>query len=220
MVLLDLTPLQFLRIAGRHLSPRYRRKLAAFRYGPGVFKLDWALDGPIPWSADACRRAGTVHVGGELEEVREAEAAVHRGEAAEAPFVLVAQPTRFDPTRAPVGKHVAWAYCHVPSGWRRDATRAIEAQIERFAPGFRERILATSARGPREIEAANPNCVGGSISGGAMDVRQAVARPVSPFAPYSTPLRGVYLCSSSTPPGPGVHGMCGFHAARAALSHL
>lgn len=220
VVLLDLTPLQFLRIAGRQLSPRYRRKLAAFRYGPGVFKLDWALDGPIPWSAETCRRAGTVHVGGDLEEIGEAEAAVHRGEVARTPFVLVAQPTRFDPGRAPAGKHVAWAYCHVPNGWRRDATRAIEDQIERFAPGFRERILARSARGPREIEAENPNCVGGSIGGGAMDLRQALARPVSPFGPYSTPLRGVFLCSSSTPPGPGVHGMCGFHAAQAALAHL
>jgi len=217
VVLLDLTPWQFLRIAGRHLSSRYRRKLAAFRYGPGVFKLDWALDSAIPWSAKSCRRAGTVHVGGDLEAVVAAEAAVHGGRAADRPFVLVAQPTRFDPSRAPAGKHVAWAYSHVPNGWRGDETARIEAQIERYAPGFRERILARSARGPRQIEADDPNCVGGSIDGGAMDLRQALARPVSPLRPYATPLRGVFLCSASTPPGPGVHGMCGYHAARAAL---
>jgi phytoene dehydrogenase-like protein len=220
VVLLDLTPLQFLRIAGRHLPPAYRRRLAAFRYGPGVFKLDWALDAPIPWRDEACRRAGTVHVGGELEEVAATEAAVHQGEVSARPFVLLAQPTLFDPTRAPEGKHVAWAYCHVPNGWRGDATRAIEDQIERFAPGFRDRILARSARGPRQIEADDPNCVGGSIGGGAMDVRQVLARPVTPWRPYGTPLQGVFLCSSSTPPGPGVHGMCGVHAARAAGGRL
>lgn len=220
VILLDLTPRQFLRIAGRELGPRYRRRLAAFRYGPGVFKLDWALDGPIPWRDEACRRAGTVHVGGDLEEVAAAETAVHRGDLAERPFVLVAQPTLSDPSRAPEGKQVAWAYCHVPNGWRGDARRAIEDQIERFAPGFRDRILATSARGPREIEADDPNCIGGSIGGGSMDLRQAFARPVSARNPYRTTLRGVFLCSSSTPPGPGVHGMCGFHAARAALRAL
>lgn len=220
LVLLDLTPLQFLRIAGRQLSPRYRRRLAGFRYGPAVFKLDWALDEAIPWTDEACRRAGTVHVGGDLDEISASEAEVHRGKAARRPFVLVAQPTLFDASRAPAGKHVAWAYCHVPSGWRKPATRAIEDQIERFAPGFRERILGTSARGPREIEADDPNCVGGSIGGGAMDVRQAFARPVSALAPYATPLRGVFLCSASTPPGPGVHGMSGFHAAQAALRAL
>jgi len=216
-VLFDLTPWQLLAIAGRHLSPRYRRRLAAFRYGPGVFKLDLAMEGPIPWRAEACRRAGTIHVGGSLAEIAAAEREVHAGRAAERPFVLVAQPSRFDPSRAPAGKHVVWAYCHVPNGWRGDETDRIEAQIERYAPGFCERISGRSARGPREIEAHNPNCVGGDISGGLMDVRQSLARPISPIAPYATPLRGVYLCSASTPPGPGVHGMCGHHAARAAL---
>ncbi|HYO48042.1 MAG TPA: NAD(P)/FAD-dependent oxidoreductase [Gemmatimonadota bacterium] len=216
-VLLDVTPRQLLRIAGPHLNPRYRRRLAAFRYGPGVFKVDWALDGPIPWRAEACRRAGTIHVGGDIEEVAAAERAVHEGRAAERPFVLVAQPTCFDPSRAPAGKHVAWAYCHVPNGWSGEETVPIEEQIERYAPGFRERIVGRSARGPREIEAYNPNCIGGDIAGGMMDVRQSLARPLSPINPYTTPLRGVYLCSSSTPPGPGVHGMCGHHAARAAL---
>jgi phytoene dehydrogenase-like protein len=216
-VLLDVTPWQLLRIAGPHLSPRFRRRLASFRYGPGVFKLDWALDGPIPWQAEACRRAGTVHVGGTLAEVAAAEAAVDRGRAAERPFVLVAQPTLFDPSRAPDGRHTAWAYCHVPNGWRSDESEAIEVQVERFAPGFRDRILGRSARGPREIEVHNPNCVGGDIAGGLMDLRQSLVRPVSPVEPYATPLRGVYLCSASTPPGGGVHGMCGYHAARAAL---
>jgi phytoene dehydrogenase-like protein len=217
-VLFDLTPWQLLAIAGRHLSPRYRRRLAAFRYGPGVFKLDLAMEGPIPWRAEACRRAGTIHVGGSLAEIAAAEREVHAGRAAERPFVLVAQPSRFDSSRAPAGKHVVWAYCHVPNAWRGDETDRIEAQIERYAPSFRERICGRSARGPREIEAHNPNCVGGDISGGLMDVRQSLARPTSPIAPYATPLRGVYLCSASTPPGPGVHGMCGHHAARAALA--
>ncbi|HET6616821.1 MAG TPA: NAD(P)/FAD-dependent oxidoreductase [Gemmatimonadota bacterium] len=216
-VLLDVTPWQFLRIAGPHLSPRYRKRLASFRYGPGVFKLDLALAEPIPWRSEACRRAGTVHVGGTLVEVAAAESSVNRGRAAERPFVLVAQPTIFDPSRAPADRHVAWAYCHVPNGWRGDETGKIEEQIERYAPGFRERILGRSARGPREIEAHDPNCVGGDIAGGLMDLRQSLARPVSPIEPYATPLRGVYLCSASTPPGPGVHGMCGHHAARAAL---
>jgi phytoene dehydrogenase-like protein len=219
-VLLDVTPWQLLAIAGRHLSPRHRRRLAAFRYGPGVFKLDLAMDAPIPWRAEACRRAGTIHVGGSLAEIAAAEREVHAGRAAERPFVLVAQPSCFDPSRAPEGKHVAWAYCHVPNGWRGDETERIEVQIERYAPGFRERISARSARGPREIETHNPNCVGGDISGGRMDVRQSVARPISPIHPYATPLRGVYLCSASTPPGPGVHGMCGYHAARAVLGLL
>jgi phytoene dehydrogenase-like protein len=216
-VLLDVTPWQLLRIAGPHLPPRYRRRLAAFRYGPGVFKVDWALDGPIPWRADACRRAGTVHVGGDAREVAAAERTVHQGAPAERPFVLVAQPSLFDPSRAPVGRHVAWGYCHVPNGWTGDETERIEAQIERFAPGFRELVAARSTRGPREIEAHDANCVGGDIAGGLMDLRQSVARPVTAIGPYATPLRGVFLCSASTPPGPGVHGMCGFHAARAAL---
>ena len=216
-VLLDVTPWQLLRIAGAHLPPRYRRRLAAFRYGPGVFKVDWALDGPIPWMAETCRRAGTVHVGGYAGEVVAAKSAVHHGRAAERPFVLVAQPSLFDPSRAPEGRHVAWGYCHVPNGWTGDETERIEAQIERFAPGFGELVAARSTRGPREIESHNANCVGGDIWGGLMDVRQSVARPVSAIGPYATPLRGVFLCSASTPPGPGVHGMCGVHAARAAL---
>ncbi|HET6637625.1 MAG TPA: NAD(P)/FAD-dependent oxidoreductase [Gemmatimonadota bacterium] len=216
-VLLDVTPWQLLRIAGPWLTPRYRRRLAAFRYGPGVFKVDWALDEPIPWRGEACRRAGTIHVGGSLPEIEASERSVVEGRASERPFVLVAQPSLFDPSRAPAGKHVAWAYCHVPNGWRGDETAAIEARIEEFAPGFRERILARSAKGPREIEARNANCVGGDIAGGLMDLRQSFARPLSPVAPYATELGGVYLCSASTPPGPGIHGMCGYHAARAAL---
>jgi phytoene dehydrogenase-like protein len=219
-VLLDVTPWQLLRIAGPWLTPRYRRRLAAFRYGPGAFKVDWALDAPIPWRAEACRRAGTIHVGGSLPEIEAAERAVMEGRAGERPFVLVSQPTLFDPARAPDGKHVAWAYCHVPNGWPGDETSAIEGQIEAFAPGFRERILARSVKTPREIEARNANCVGGDIAAGIMDLRQSFARPMSPVAPYATELRGVYLCSASTPPGPGVHGMCGYHAARAALRTL
>jgi phytoene dehydrogenase-like protein len=216
-VLLDVTPRQLLRMAGPRLPGLYRRRLARYRYGPGIFKLDWALDGLIPWRAPEVATAGTVHLGGTLEEIAASEEAATRGEHHERPFVLLVQPSRFDPTRAPAGKHTAWAYCHVPSGSTRDMTAAIEAQVERFAPGFSELIAARSAMDSAEVERRNPNYVGGDINGGAQDLRQLYTRPLARAVPYSTPLPGVYLCSSSTPPGGGVHGMCGFHAARAAL---
>ena len=217
-VLFDVTPRQLLRIAGRRLPPRYRRKLRGYRYGPGAFKLDWALDAPIPWAAPATARAGTVHLGGNMAEIAESEAAVWRGHISERPFTLLAQPSLFDPSRAPAGKHTAWAYCHVPSGSTDDMTDRIEDQVERFAPGFRDLILARSVRTPRNLEAYNPNLVGGDISGGANDLMQLFARPTFRLSPYATPAKGIYICSSSTPPGGGVHGMCGYHAARAVLA--
>jgi phytoene dehydrogenase-like protein len=217
-VLCDVTPRQFLSLAGGRLTGRYRRALERYRYGPGVFKLDWALSGPIPWAAPVCAQAGTVHLGGTLDEIAASEQAPERGETTERPFVLLAQPTIFDPSRAPDGQHTAWAYCHVPNGSTIDMTAAIERQIERFAPGFCDRVLARNAMGPADLELRNANLVGGDISGGANDLRQLLMRPALRPSPYSTPLDGVYLCSSSTPPGGGVHGMCGYHAARAALA--
>jgi phytoene dehydrogenase-like protein len=217
LILLDLTPRQFLRLAADKLPQSYGRRLERFRYGPGVFKIDYALGGPIPWSSRACARAGTVHVCGRVEEVARAEDQVAQGEHPERPFVLLAQPSLFDPTRAPDGKHVAWAYCHVPSGSSVDMTRAIEGQIERFAPGFRDRVLARCTTNCTELERKNANLVEGTISGGLPDLWQMVARPTLTFTPYRTPIKGLYLCSASTPPGGGVHGMCGFHAAEAAL---
>jgi phytoene dehydrogenase-like protein len=219
-VLLDVTPRQLLSIAGQRLPTDYRRRLAGYRYGPGVFKLDYALDGPVPWRAPRCGEAGTVHLGGTLEEIAASERAVWRGLAPERPFVLVAQQSRFDPTRAPAGKHSLWAYCHVPAGSTVDMTERVEAQIERFAPGFRSRILARHVMRPADLECYNPNYVGGDINGGVLDLRQLFTRPVARLVPYSTPVDGVYLCSASTPPGGGVHGMCGYFAARAALRHL
>jgi phytoene dehydrogenase-like protein len=218
-VLADVGPSGLRALAGPQLSGSYARRLARFRYGPGVFKLDWALDGPIPWRAEEVGRAGTVHLGGTLEELAASEHAASSGRASDRPFVLLVQPTLFDPTRAPQGKQVAWAYCHVPNGSNRDMTAAIESQVERFAPGFRDLVLERSAVGPAEVEARNPNFVGGDINGGVQDLRQLFTRPVPSLNPYSTPLDGVYLCSSSTPPGGGVHGMCGYWAARAALRH-
>jgi phytoene dehydrogenase-like protein len=209
-LLLAVTPRALLGMA--ELPARYRRRLERFRYGPGVFKLDWALDGPIPWTAPECATAATVHLCGTLEEIIASEAAPWRGAVSDRPFVLVAQQSLFDPTRAPEGKQTAWAYCHVPNGSTEDMTGRIEAQLERFAPGFRDLVLARSAMGPAEMQAHNPNYVGGDINAGAADLRQTVAR-----TPYATPLPGVFLCSASTPPGGGVHGMCGFHAASAAL---
>jgi phytoene dehydrogenase-like protein len=216
-ILLDVTPRQLLSIAADRLPARYRRQLEGYRYGPGVFKLDLALDGPIPWTAEGCACTATVHLGGTLEEIAASESTMSRGEHAERPYVLVAQQSLFDPTRAPAGKHTAWAYCHVPNGSTVDMTERIEAQIERFAPGFRDLVLARSAKGPAELEAYNANYVGGDINGGVQDLRQHFTRPVARRVPYSTPAKGVYLCSSSTPPGGGVHGMCGYWAARAAL---
>jgi phytoene dehydrogenase-like protein len=205
---------------GDLLTGRYRRGLERYRYGPGVFKLDWALDGPIPWQAEECARAATVHLGATLEEIAASEVAPGRGEIAERPYVLLAQQSLFDPTRAPAGQHTAWAYCHVPNGSTVDMTERIEAQIERFAPGFRERILARSALGPADVERYNANYVGGDINAGAATLSQLFTRPVARVSPYTTPLPGVFLCSASTPPGGGVHGMCGYHAAQAALRHL
>jgi phytoene dehydrogenase-like protein len=215
--LVDVTPRQLLRLAGGRLPDGYARRLERYRYGPGVFKLDWALDGPIPWSAPEVARAGTVHIGGTLDEIIASEDAVTQGKHPARPFVLLVQPSLFDPTRAPEGKHTGWAYCHVPSGSTRDMTEAIEAQVERFAPGFKDLIAARSAMGPAEVERRNPNYVGGDINGGAQDLRQLFTRPLARRIPYSTPVEGLYICSSSTPPGGGVHGMCGYWAARAAL---
>lgn len=220
VVMLDLGPHQFVRIGGHRLPARYRQALERYRYGSAAFKVDWALDGPVPWAAPACARAATVHLGGTLEEIAASEAAHERGEVHERPFVLFVQPTLFDPTRAPAGRHTAWAYCHVPNGWPEDATDRIERQVERFAPGFRDRILARSTIGPAQFEQRNANLIGGDINGGRMDLAQVFRRPVLHPSPYRTPLRGVYLCSASTPPGSGVHGMGGYHAARAALADL
>jgi phytoene dehydrogenase-like protein len=216
-VLLDVTPHQLDRIAGDQLPASYRRKLQGYRYGPGVFKIDFALDGPIPWRARDCAQAATVHVGGTLEEIAMSERAVGHGQHPERPFVLVAQSSLFDPTRAPEGKHTVWAYCHVPNGSSIDMSERIIAQIERFAPGFRDRILAQTTRTSQEMERYNPNYIGGDINGGVQDWRQLFTRPVARINPYTTPTKGIYLCSSSTPPGGGVHGMCGYHAAHAVL---
>ena len=219
-VLFDVTPRQLLNIAGRHFTERYRDRLERYRYGPGVFKVDFALDEPLPWKAPECLRAGTVHLGGTLEEISTAEAAVWRGEHPERPFVLLAQQSLFDPTRAPEGKHTVWAYCHVPNGSTFDMTERIEGQIERFAPGFKRHILAKSTSGPADLERQNANLIGGDINGGYMDLRQLFTRPVLKLNPYATPAKGLYICSSSTPPGGGVHGMSGYLAARVALRYL
>ena len=215
IVLCDVRPAQLASLAGSRLPAMYARKLRRFRPGPGAFKLDYALSEPIPWKAAACGRAGTVHLGGTLGEITRSERTMLRGRVAERPFVLVAQPTLIDPTRAPEGKHVAWVYCHVPYGCAEDATRQIEAQIERFAPGFRECVLARSVSSPQRLATMDANLTGGDISGGAMDIAQLLLRPT--WHTYRTPDPHLYLCSSSTPPGGGVHGMCGYHAAQAAL---
>ena len=210
LVFCDVTPRQFLSLAGARLPDGFRRSLARYRYGPGVFKLDYALRGPIPWRARECARAATVHLGGTLEEIAQWEAHFTGR-----PFVLLVQHTLFDPTRAPTGHHTAWAYCHVPNGSSADYTDAIESQIERFAPGFRALMLARHTLNPAQLEFRNANLVGGDVGGGSVDLRQFFLRPTRRL--YRTPLRGVYLCSSSTPPGGGVHGMCGYHAVQAAL---
>ncbi len=218
LTLCDVTPRQFLRIADLSAHRPFRQLLEQYRYGPGVFKVDWALREPIPWTAKDCWRAGTVHLGGTLEEIAASERAAWEGRPPEKPFVLLAQPTLFDPTRAPTGFHTAWAYCHVPNGWQGSALAQIEAQIERFAPGFRECILARAAQGPAAMQASNENLVGGDINGGAANAKQFVMRPT--WRTYSTPLKGVYFCSSSTPPGGAVHGMCGYNSAQRALRWL
>jgi phytoene dehydrogenase-like protein len=219
-ILFDLSPRQVVAIAGEALPAKYRESLSRFRYGPGVFKVDWALDGPIPWSSEGCRQAGTVHVGGGWEEVAASEAAVSRGQHHEKPFVIVAQQSLFDPSRAPEGKQTGWAYCHVPNGSDVDMTGAIESQIERFAPGFRDRILARHSMSTSAFQTHNANMIGGDIGGGANDFAQVLWRPVARWNPYSTPNRKIYLCSSSTPPGGGVHGMSGHLAARSALRRV
>ncbi|MFN2164933.1 MAG: phytoene desaturase family protein, partial [Anaerolineae bacterium] len=215
--LLDVTPRQLIDLAGGRLPDRYRAQLSRYRYGPGVFKLDYALAGPVPWAAPECRRAGTVHLGGTLEEVAHSEAEMWYGRHAPQPYVLVVQPGVVDASRAPSGKQTLWAYCHVPHNSAMDMTDAIEAQIERFAPGFRDLILARSTRTAQAMETYNPNYIGGDINAGVQDLRQMWTRPVARRTPYSTPLENVFLCSSATPPGGGVHGMCGYHAARAVL---
>jgi len=217
-ILCDLSPRPLLRIAGHRLPDGYRRQLERYRYGLGVFKVDWALDAPIPWRAAACARAATVHVGGTFEEIAASERDAWNGRVAERPYVLVTQPSRFDPTRAPAGRHTAWAYCHVPRASTVDMLDRIERQIDRFAPGFRERILARSVTTPADLERRNANLVGGDIGAGVADLRQLFARPTWRW--YSTPVRGLYLCSAATPPGVGVHGMCGYWAAQRALREV
>ena len=219
-ILCDVTPRQLVGIVGERLPGGFRRRLERFRYGPGVHKIDWALAGPIPWRDKAVGRAGTVHLGGTFDELADAERAPWEGRHAERPYVLLVQASRFDPTRAPAGKHTAWAYCHVPNGSTLDVTESIEAQVERFAPGFRDLVLAKSVMTTADLERHNPNLVGGDITGGAQTLRQVLARPVFSPNPYRTPLAGLYLCSASTPPGAGVHGMCGYHAAKTALNDL
>ena len=219
-VLFDVSPRQLLRIAGERLPGGYQRKLQRYRYGPGVFKIDFALDGPVPWKAVECARAGTVHLGGTLAEIAAAEKTVWRGQHPENPFVLVAQQSLFDPTRAPEGKHTLWTYCHLPNGSTFDMTERIESQIERFAPGFRDRVLARHVANPRDLERYDANYIGGDINGGVEDLWQFFTRPTLRLVPYSTPAKGIYICSSSTPPGGGVHGMCGYFAAQAALHEV
>jgi phytoene dehydrogenase-like protein len=218
-VLLDVSPRQAIQIAAGRLSGKYVRRLSRFSHGPGVFKIDWALSGPIPWRDAECAATATLHLGSTAAAIEASEKAAWSGEHADRPFVLLAQPSLFDPTRAPAGQHTGWAYCHVPNGSTRDMTAAIEAQVERFAPGFRNVVLARHTQHTAELEQSNPNLVGGDIAGGANHLRQLLFRPVAALDPYRTPAKGLYLCSASTPPGGGVHGMCGYHAARSALKH-
>jgi phytoene dehydrogenase-like protein len=216
-ILLDVSVWEFLRIAGQELPPRYRGRLESFRHGPGVFKIDYALSEAVPWKSEACRCAGTIHLGGGIDEIAVAEREVARGNIPERPFVLVAQQSLFDASRAPADQHTLWAYCHVPLDCNLDMSHRIESQIERFAPGFRDCILARHKMSAADLGRSNPNLTGGDINGGAANLMQLIARPILSASPYRTPLPGVYLCSASTPPGGGVHGMCGYHAARVAL---
>jgi phytoene dehydrogenase-like protein len=219
-VLFDVSPRQLLSIAGHTFSPLYSRQLSRYRYGMGVFKIDWALDGPVPFTAEVCRQAGTVHIGNTYEEIAAGELATWNGHHTDKPYVLLAQQSLFDETRAPQGKHTLWAYCHVPNGSTLDRTAAIENQIERFAPGFRERILARHVINSQQMEEYNPNYIGGDINGGAIDIGQLFTRPALRLSPYRTSAKGLYICSASTPPGGGVHGMCGYYAARRALKDV
>jgi phytoene dehydrogenase-like protein len=220
VILVDITPQQLLRFAGDEFPPSYRWELQKYQYGPAVFKVDWALNSPIPWRAKECRRAGTLHIGGSMDEIAAGEQAVARGQCAERPLVLLAQQSLFDPSRAPEGKHSAWAYCHLPRGSKVEMTERIESQVERFAPGFRDCILSRHTMSPADFESYNPNYIGGDISGGLQNLLQIVARPSLRISPYSTPIKNLFICSSSTPPGGGVHGMCGYHAARAVLNRF
>lgn len=220
VILLDLTPRNLVRLGAGIFPPAYMRRLQEHPLGPGAFKLDWALSEPIPWRAKECLLAATVHLGGSMEEIVRGEGSVWKGRAPEKPFVILVQPTLFDPTRAPEGRHVAWAYCHVPNGWDLDVTERIERQVERFAPGFSDTILARSVWGPRRFEEHNPNYTGGDFLGGPQDPVRLLVRPLGRWRRYRTPREGVYICSSSMPPGGGAHGMCGHNAARSALSHL
>ena len=218
VTLCDVTPAQLVEMGGARLSDAFASRLRKYRYGPAVFKIDYALSSPVPWKAAACLRAATVHVGGSSSEISVSESDMRAGYHSERPFVLVAQPSLFDPSRAPEGKHTAWAYCHVPNGSTVDMQQTIEKQIERFAPGFRDCILARRVFAPAALEKMDANLVGGDISGGAMDLRQFFLRPT--WRHYATSAKNIFLCSSSTPPGGGVHGMCGYHAAKMALSRL
>jgi phytoene dehydrogenase-like protein len=219
-VLLDVTPRQLLNIAGHTFSSLYKWQMEKYRYGMGVFKIDWALDGPIPFKAADCRSAGTVHIGNTIEEIAASEQATTNGDHPEKPFVLLAQQSLFDDNRAPAGKHTAWAYCHVPNGSTVDRTEAIEKQVERFAPGFRERILARHVMNTAQLQDYNANYIGGDINGGIIDLGQLFTRPALRWSPYRTSSKGIYICSSSTPPGGGVHGMCGYNAARRAIKDI
>ena len=219
-ILFDITPKQLLKIAGHRFSAIYKWQMNRFRYGMGVFKIDWALDEPIPFTAAECRRAGTIHLGNTFQEIAASELQTSRGRVSDKPFVLLAQQSLFDPSRAPEGKHTAWAYCHVPNGSKTDMTDIIEKQVERFAPGFRERILARHTMNTFDIQSYNSNYVGGDINGGVIDITQLFTRPVIRFSPYRTSAKGIYICSSSTPPGGGVHGMCGYYAAKRALKDV
>ncbi|MFI5161332.1 MAG: phytoene desaturase family protein [Sphingobacteriales bacterium] len=219
-VLFDITPKQLLQIAGHRFSDTYKRQLECYRYGMGVFKVDWALDGPIPFTAEECHSAGTVHIGGTLAEIAGSEQQNWDGVHPEKPFLLLAQQSLFDNTRAPEGKHTGWAYCHVPNGSTVDMTEAIEKQVERFAPGFRDLILAKHTMNTAQVEEYNPNYVGGDINGGVIDLGQLFTRPALRWSPYRTSAKGLYLCSASTPPGGGVHGMCGYHAAKRVLKDV
>jgi phytoene dehydrogenase-like protein len=219
-VLFDITPKQLLQIAGHKFSAIYKWQLERYRYGMGVYKIDWALDGAVPFTADACRRAGTVHIGGTFDEIRIAERQTAMGFHPNKPYVLLAQQSVFDDTRAPAGKHAVWGYCHVPANSVKNMTASIENQVERFAPGFKERILARHVMDTRQIEDYNPNYIGGDINGGVIDIGQLFTRPVLRYSPYKTSAKGLYICSSSTPPGGGVHGMCGYYAAKKALKDI
>jgi phytoene dehydrogenase-like protein len=218
--LLDTDPAQLAAIAGSRLPARFAERMRRYRHGPAVFKIDYALSGPMPWSAEACRRAGTVHLGPSMYEIGAALRAAQHGAPPRPPFLIVAQPSLFDPSRAPAGQHVLWVYAHVPNGWRGDHTAPIEAQLERFAPGFRDLVLARSTTTPRDLEQRNPNNVGGDIANGRGDGLHLLFRPTFAPIPYATPNRSIYLCSSATPPGPGVHGMSGYHAANVALRRV